>query len=122
MSLATDLAAGDELCALEDAQVLQHRRAVEPGELGGEIAGRAGARPEEVEDAPSGGGGERLEDAVVVLADGARTLVTITESAWRVTLDGARNAFGNCEGWTSMLNALKAWLEHGITLREGFYR
>ncbi|WP_324652501.1 SRPBCC family protein [Georgenia sp. H159] len=54
--------------------------------------------------------------------DDARTLVTITESSWRATQDGARHAFGNCEGWTSMLNALKAWVEHGINLREGFYR
>ncbi|PSL37785.1 uncharacterized protein YndB with AHSA1/START domain [Labedella gwakjiensis] len=53
--------------------------------------------------------------------DGARTLVTITESAWRATPSGAKSAFGNCEGWTSMLNALKAWLEHGVVLREGFY-
>lgn len=55
-------------------------------------------------------------------ASGAdRTLVTITESAWQVTPLGARNAFGNCEGWTGMLAAMKAWLEHGINLRDGFY-
>lgn len=54
--------------------------------------------------------------------DGARTLVTITESSWRPTARGARGAFGNCEGWTGMLAAMKAWLEHGINLREGFYR
>ncbi len=53
--------------------------------------------------------------------DGARTLVTITESSWRVTAEGAKSAFGNCEGWTGMLAALKAWLEHGVNLREGFY-
>ncbi|MCP2635166.1 SRPBCC domain-containing protein [Microbacterium sp. HD4P20] len=53
--------------------------------------------------------------------DNARTLVTITEEAWQLTPDGAKNAFGNCEGWTGMLNALKAWVEHGINLREGFY-
>lgn len=53
--------------------------------------------------------------------DGARTLVTITESAWRATAEGAKSAFGNCEGWTGMLAALKAWVEHGINLREGFY-
>lgn len=51
----------------------------------------------------------------------SRTLVTITESAWQLTPDGAKNAFGNCEGWTGMLSALKAWVEHGINLREGFY-
>jgi uncharacterized protein YndB with AHSA1/START domain len=53
--------------------------------------------------------------------DGTRTLVTITESSWQPTPDGARNAFGNCEGWTGMLAAMKAWLEHGINLRDGFY-
>ncbi|AMS05512.1 ATPase [Acidipropionibacterium acidipropionici] len=53
--------------------------------------------------------------------EGRRTLVTITESAWRATGPGARNAFGNCEGWTGMLAALKVWVEHGINLREGFY-
>jgi hypothetical protein len=48
--------------------------------------------------------------------------VTITESAWQPTSDGAKNAFGNCQGWTGMLLALKAWREHGITLRDGLYR
>lgn len=50
-----------------------------------------------------------------------RTLVTITESSWRPTPDGAKNAFGNCQGWTGMLAALKVWVEHGINLRDGFY-
>lgn len=54
--------------------------------------------------------------------DGARTLVTITETAWRATPKGAQSAFGNCEGWTGMLAAMKAWLEYGINLRDGFYR
>src|SRR6478735_12165878 len=53
--------------------------------------------------------------------DGARTLVTITESSWNPTPTGAERAFGNCEGWTGMLAALKVWLEHGINLRDGFY-
>ena len=51
-----------------------------------------------------------------------RTLVTITESSWKPTADGASHAFGNCEGWTGMLAAMKVWLEHGITLRDGFYK
>lgn len=54
--------------------------------------------------------------------DDSRTLVTITEASWQPTAAGAAAAFGNCEGWTSMLNALRAWVEHGINLREGFYR
>ena len=48
--------------------------------------------------------------------------MTITESAWLATAEGAKSAFGNCEGWTGMLAALKIWLEHGVTLREGFYK
>lgn len=51
-----------------------------------------------------------------------RTLVTITESAWEPTDEGATSAFGNCEGWTGMLAALKVWLEHGINLRDGYYK
>jgi len=50
-----------------------------------------------------------------------RTLVTITESAWLPTPGGASSAFGNCEGWTGMLAAMKAWIEHGVVLRDGFY-
>ncbi|WP_009884852.1 SRPBCC domain-containing protein [Brevibacterium aurantiacum] len=54
--------------------------------------------------------------------DGARTLVTVTEKSWKTTVGGAEGAFGNCMGWTGMLAALKAWIEYGIDLREGFYR
>jgi uncharacterized protein YndB with AHSA1/START domain len=56
------------------------------------------------------------------LDDDTRTLVTITESSWQPTAAGAKNAFGNCEGWTGMLMALRVWVEHGINLREGYYR
>lgn len=55
------------------------------------------------------------------LEDG-RTLVTIAEEGWRDTAAAQKAAFGNCEGWTGMLCALKVWLEHGINLREGFYK
>ncbi|KKI22678.1 MULTISPECIES: SRPBCC domain-containing protein [unclassified Leucobacter] len=54
--------------------------------------------------------------------DGARTEVRITEQAWTLTPAGAQGAFGNCMGWTGFLAALKVWLEHGIVLREGFYK
>lgn len=53
---------------------------------------------------------------------GARTLVTVTESSWLLTAAGAEHAFGNCAGWTGMLLAMKAWLEHDINLRAGLYR
>ena len=55
------------------------------------------------------------------LEDG-RTLVTIGESGWRDTVAAQTAAFGNCEGWTGMLCALKVYIEHGINLREGFYK
>ncbi len=55
------------------------------------------------------------------LEDG-RTLVTIAEEGWPETQAGLRAAFGNSGGWMQMLCSLKAWLEHGINLREGMFR
>ena len=54
--------------------------------------------------------------------DDGRTLVTISEQGWRETDAGLAGSYGNCEGWTGMLCAMKVWLEHGINLREGFYK
>lgn len=78
----------------------------------------------------SGEIGAKMEDAgykttVTMLFKGledGRTLVEIVEEGWRDTPGGRRSAFNNCEGWTGMLAALKVWVEHGINLREGFYR
>lgn len=55
------------------------------------------------------------------LEDG-RTLVSITEKGWREGEPGLKAAFGNCQGWTGMLCALKVYIEHNINLREGFYK
>jgi uncharacterized protein YndB with AHSA1/START domain len=55
------------------------------------------------------------------LEDG-RTLVTIAEEGWRETPAGLEASYGNCHGWTQMLCAMKAWVEHGINLREGMYK
>lgn len=52
---------------------------------------------------------------------GRRTLVEISEEGWRATQGGLGASYGNCHGWTQMLCSLKAWIEHGIRLREGFY-
>lgn len=54
--------------------------------------------------------------------DDGRTLVAITEEGWRETAAGLKASYGNCQGWMQMLCALKAWLEHGINLREGMFR
>ncbi len=53
--------------------------------------------------------------------DDGRTLVTISETGWRDDDSGRSASYGNCEGWTGMLCALKVWLEHGVNLRDGFY-
>jgi uncharacterized protein YndB with AHSA1/START domain len=54
--------------------------------------------------------------------DDGRTLVTIAEEGWRESPAGQEASYDNCEGWTGMLCAMKVWLEHGINLRDGFYK
>ena len=49
------------------------------------------------------------------------TLVKITESGWRETPKGLTSSYNNCQGWMNMACCLKAWLEYGINLREGFF-
>jgi uncharacterized protein YndB with AHSA1/START domain len=55
------------------------------------------------------------------LEDG-RTLVEIAEEGWRENQGALSASYGNCQGWTGMLLALKVWLEHGINLRAGLYK
>lgn len=59
----------------------------------------------------------RFED----LGDG-RTLVSIAEEGFDPTDPGIRQSYGNCMGWAQMICALKAWIEHGINLRDGMYK
>ena len=54
--------------------------------------------------------------------DDGRTLVEIAEEGWRESEGALKASYGNCQGWSQMLCALKAWLEHGINLREGMYK
>ena len=54
--------------------------------------------------------------------DEGRTLVEVTEEGWRDTPGALRASFGNCEGWTGMLLAMRTWVEHGINMREGLYK
>lgn len=83
-------------------------------------------------DLLDGGGSPEIADAGYETAvtmsfrpvdgDPARTLVEIAEEGWRDTEAGRTASYGNCMGWSQMLCALKAWLEHGINLREGMYK
>jgi uncharacterized protein YndB with AHSA1/START domain len=50
------------------------------------------------------------------------TLVEISEMGWDATQPGLDASYGNCMGWSQMICALKVWLEHGIRLRDGFYK
>ncbi|HCM27402.1 MAG TPA: ATPase [Treponema sp.] len=76
------------------------------------------------DDGPEGQPAEPHDTTVTMVfeqLDDGRTLVTVSEEGWRETPKGLKASYGNCEGWTGMLLALKVWLEHGIKLRQGLY-
>lgn len=54
--------------------------------------------------------------------DDGRTLVSIAEDGWRQTANGLKASYGNCQGWTQMLCAMKAYIEYGINLRDGMFK
>ena len=56
------------------------------------------------------------------LDNDTRTLVEIREEGWRENQGALEASYGNCQGWSQMLAALKAWVEYGINLREGMYK
>lgn len=63
----------------------------------------------------------RVEMTFEPLDDGG-TMVTIAEGGWQESRAGLRKSYLNCEGWTQMMCCMKAYLEYGINLREGYYR
>ncbi|WP_315926401.1 SRPBCC domain-containing protein [Mesorhizobium sp. SP-1A] len=62
----------------------------------------------------------RIEMNFEPLDDGG-TFVTIAESGWTEDEQGQKASYNNCEGWSQMLSCMKAYVEYGINLREGFY-
>lgn len=76
--------------------------------------------------AAEGTGGDPSGDTTVTMSfeqlEDGRTLVTITEAGWKATQQALDACVGNTEGWTGMLCAMKVYLEHGLNLREGFYK
>ena len=48
-----------------------------------------------------------------------RTQVDVTESGFALTAAGVRRALQQTAGWTDFLCCLKAYLQHGVNLREG---
>ena len=73
------------------------------------------------DDDPAGSYETTVTMTFEALEDG-RTLVTIGESGFRENSAAQKASYGNCEGWTGMLCALKVYLEYGINLRNGFYK
>ena len=67
-------------------------------------------------------GGETTVTMTFEPLEDGRTLVTISEAGWPASEAGFKSCIGNTEGWTGMLCAMKAWVEHGINLRDGFYK
>lgn len=63
----------------------------------------------------------KVEMRFEALDDGG-TMVTISEGVWHANENGLKMSYLNCEGWTQMLCCMKAFLEYGINLREGYYR
>jgi len=73
------------------------------------------------DDDPAGPYQTEVTMTFEALEDG-RTLVAIHEGGWRENEAGRKASYGNCEGWTGMLCAMRMWIEHGINLRDGFYK
>jgi uncharacterized protein YndB with AHSA1/START domain len=55
------------------------------------------------------------------LDNDTRTLVEIREEGWRENQGALEASYGNCQGWSQMLCALKVWVERGFNLRTDMY-
>ncbi len=71
-------------------------------------------------EAAEGGYNTRIEMSFKAL-DRSSTLVQIGESGWKESQKALDDSYKNCEGWTQMLCCLKAYVEHGINLREFYF-
>ena len=70
----------------------------------------------------AGGGYDTTVTMTFKALDESRTLVEIAEQGWRETPAGLKASYGNCQGWSQMLCALKVDLEYdGANLRDGMY-
>ena len=50
--------------------------------------------------------------------DDGNTVVSISEEGWKTDVPGLKASHENCGGWMHMVVCLKAWVEHGIDLRQ----
>lgn len=63
------------------------------------------------------GYGTRTEIHFEELAGGG-TLLRISEHPWPEDQEALHQSYLSCQGWTAIACNLKAWLEHGVDLRE----
>ena len=78
--------------------------------------------PENTVDADAAGNSQTTVTMTFEALEDDRTLVQISEHGWKSSEEGLTASYDNCEGWTGMLCAMKVWMEHGINLREGYYK
>lgn len=55
---------------------------------------------------------------VAELENPKQSMVKITESGWPATAKGIHSCTESSGGWSNMLTCLKAYIEHGIVLRQ----
>lgn len=67
---------------------------------------------------PSASGGTTVAEMSFSALEENRTLVKISESGWPSTEEGFKASYKNCEGWQHMVSCMKAYLQHGIDLRQ----
>ena len=80
-----------------------------------------GAYDPRAEKIPNSGGYDTTVEISFEPLNKNETLVKIIEGKWKETQNGLEGSYGNCQGWTQMLDFLKAYLEYGINLRKGSY-
>jgi uncharacterized protein YndB with AHSA1/START domain len=66
------------------------------------------------------GGHDNLVEFVFEELNPTETKVKIYETGWKD--HEVKASYGNCMGWSQMACAMKAYLEHGINLRQGAYK
>ena len=54
--------------------------------------------------------------------DDDSTIVRISEGTWPETQGNLERSYGNCMGWTQMIASMKTYLEHGLNLRDGYFK
>lgn len=49
--------------------------------------------------------------------DDGSTMLSISETGWKIDAEGLKGSHDNCSGWTHMAVCLRAYLERGLDLR-----